>query len=96
MFLTQEKTCFLIIEMPKERNALMHYSSSVESIISPLSRFSWDRTKNQVYINLEAIVNWFENQVLEVVVQLKGWKRFVKMQILRGSLCNKSFIEFRT
>ena len=49
--------------MPKERNALMHYSSSVESIISPLSRFSWDRTKNQVYINLEAKANWFENQV---------------------------------
>ena len=70
MFLTQEKTCFLIIEMPKERNALMHYSSSVESIISPLSRFSWDRTKNQVYINLEAKANLFENQVEEVVVQL--------------------------
>ena len=82
--------------MPKERNALMHYSSSVESIISPLSRFSWDRTKNQVYINLEAKANWFENQVEEVEVQLKGWKRFVKMQILKGSLCKKSFIEFRT
>lgn len=74
MFLTQEKTCFLIIEMPKERNALMHYSSSVESIISPLSRFSWDRTRAWTkYMKQkqgdDELLYWFENQVENLEVE---------------------------